>query len=233
MNRRKLKFAAGATAAATIVVGLGAAGAVAASKAFSPSEESKAVIDDAAAQLGVKPAALTNALKQASKNRIDAAVAAGRLTKEQADALKERIDSGNGLPWFGGMGTGPGGGMGHGPGPGFGNLKAAAAYLGVSETELRDQLADKTLAEIAKSKGKSVDGLVQTLVTAAEKTVDEDVASGKLTQEQADNVKAELKNHIEGLVNGEHPDGRDGFHPGFRPDDAFPRGPPGVDGPHA
>ena len=40
---------------------------------FSPSEESKAVIDDAASQLGVEPSELSDALKQALKNRVDEA----------------------------------------------------------------------------------------------------------------------------------------------------------------
>jgi polyhydroxyalkanoate synthesis regulator phasin len=231
-KERKLKFAAGATTVATIVVGLGAAGAVAASKAFSPSEESKAVIDDAAGQLGVEPDALSNALKQAAKNRIDAAVAAGRLSKEQANALKERIDSGDGVPPFGGMGGDPNPGhFGHfGQ---IGNLEAAAAYLGLTEAELREQLADKTLVEVAKDKGKSVDGLVQALVVTAQKAIDEAVADGKLTQEQADDVKAKLRDHIKDLVNGEFRGHGGGFHPGFGPGGISPRGPPGLEGPHA
>jgi polyhydroxyalkanoate synthesis regulator phasin len=225
----KLKFAAGATAIATIVLGLGAAGAVAASKAFSPSDESKAVIDDAAGQLGVEPDALSNALKQALRNRIDAAVEAGRLSKEQANALKERIDSGDGLPLFGGMRGGPNPGhfghFGH-----IGNLEAAAAYLGLTEAELREQLADNTLADIAKSNGKSVDGLVQTLVVTAQKAIDEAVADGKLTQEQADDVKAKLRDHIEDLVNGEFR--HRGFmpHPGLEPGSGSPRAPPSFFG---
>jgi polyhydroxyalkanoate synthesis regulator phasin len=224
-KERKLKFAAGATAVATIVVGLGAAGAVAASKAFSPSEESKAVIEDAAGQLGVEPDALSNALKRAAKNRLDAAVAAGRLTKEQANALKERIDSGDGVPPFGGMGGDPNPGhFGHfGQ---IGNLEAAAAYLGLTGAELREQLADKTLAEIAKAEGKSVNGLVQTLVVTAQKAIDEAVADGKLTQEQADDVKAKLKDHIEDLVNGEFPHGGLMPHPGLEPGSGSPRAPP-------
>jgi len=224
-KERKLKFAAGATAIATIVVGLGAAGAVAASKAFSPSEESKAVIEDAAGQLGVKPAALSDALKQAAKNRIDAAVEAGRLTKEQANALKERIDSGDGVPLFGGMGGDPNPGhFGHfGQ---LGNLEAVAAYLGLTEAELRAQLADKTLADIARTKGKSVEGLVQTLVVTVQKAIDEAVADGKLTQEQADDVKANLRDHIHDLVNGEFR--HHGFipHPGLEPGSGSPRAPP-------
>ena len=224
-KERKLKFAAGATAIATIVVGLGAAGAVAASKVFSPSGERKAVIDDAAGQLGVEPAALSKALNQALKNRLDAAVEAGRLSKGQANALKERIDSGEGVPLFGGTGGDPNrdhfGHFGQ-----IGNLEVAAAYLGLTEAELREQLADKTLAEIAKAEGKSVNGLVQTLVVTAQKAIDEAVADGKLTQEQADDVQAKLKDHIEDLVNGEFP--HRGFmpHPGLEPGSGSPRAPP-------
>src|SRR5262245_53328440 len=92
-RRRKLTFAAGAVGAALLVAGLGAAGAIGASRMFSPSEESKAVIDDAAQQLGVRPQDLSDALKNALKNRIDEAVDAGVLTEVQAQRLKERIDA--------------------------------------------------------------------------------------------------------------------------------------------
>ena len=84
-RRRKLTFAASAAAAALLLAGVAAAGAVAASWVLEPSQESKAVIDDAASQLGVEPSELSDALKQALKNRIDEAVADGRLTDEQAD----------------------------------------------------------------------------------------------------------------------------------------------------
>ena len=91
-RRRWLSFGAGGAAAVVLIVGLGAAGAVAASRILSPNDESKAVIDDAAAQLGVKPQELSDALEQALKNRIDEAVDAGRLTEEQGKRLKDRID---------------------------------------------------------------------------------------------------------------------------------------------
>ena len=116
--RRKILIA---TAAALAVAGGGAA--IAASKSGSPQEESKAVVDDAAKQLGVTPAKLSSALKQALENRVDAAVAAGRLTKEQGDALKQRIEAED-FPMLGGFGMG----FGHrGGGPGihrFGHLDA-------------------------------------------------------------------------------------------------------------
>jgi len=197
-----------------LLVALGAAGAIAATKALSPSEETKAVIDDAASQLGVSPSALSSALKQALKNRVDAAVAAGMLTKEQASVLKQRIDS-DAFPLFG-----PGG-LRHGaPGHDFGHaghgqvFAAAGAYLGLTESELRAQQLDgKTLADVAKAKGKSVSGLVDAMVSAAEKSIDQAVADGKLTNEQAATIKADLREHITNLVNGEL-----GGHFGMRPD---------------
>ena len=41
-------------------------------------------------QLGVEPDELEDAIEQALENRLDEAVKAGRMTQEQADALKER-----------------------------------------------------------------------------------------------------------------------------------------------
>ena len=89
------------TVAVVAVVAVGGAGAaVAATKLGSPQEESRAVVNDAANQLGVTPERLTTALKTALKNRVDASVKAGRITKAEGDALKARIDE-NALPLFG------------------------------------------------------------------------------------------------------------------------------------
>lgn len=196
-----------------LMVGLGAAGAIAANGVLAPEEDSKAIIDDAASQLGVQPEELSGALKQAMKNRIDAAVVAGQLTEEQAKELKQRIDSedfpllgrgSHGRPGF------PGRGLGH-----FGHgvvLAAAASYLGVTEAELREQLDGKTLAEVAKAEGKSVSGLVDAMVTAAEKDIDQAVADGKLTEAQASELKSGLDERMTDLVNGELGRGP-GMHP--------------------
>lgn len=209
MQRRKLV----AVAAATFAVAGGGA-AIAATKDWSPQEESKAVIDDAAKQLGVTPDKLSDALKQALANRVDAAVAAGRLTKEQGDALKARIAQGE-TPLV----VGPGFGRGDHDGRHkiFGDLSTAASYLGLSEAELRTQLASgKTLADVAKAQSKSVDGLVTALTDAAKKKLDDAVAAGRLTQAQADEVAGEFKQRITDLVNGTGPEGRPhGFRGGF------------------
>jgi polyhydroxyalkanoate synthesis regulator phasin len=201
---------------------------------LSPSEERKAVIEDAASQLGVEPAELSTALKQALKNRIDEAVAAGRLSEEQADELKERIDS-NDYPLLFGHG-GPGRFGGHGPfrqNGDFGILSTAASYLGVTEAELRAELENKTLAEIAKDKGKTVKGLVQQLVAVQTKRIDEAVADGRLSDEQAAKLKENLDERIEALVNGELHRRGDGHGPRIWPGSGSPRGPPLFDGPSA
>ena len=208
----KTKIVAGAVAAAAIA---GGGAAVAATQLRSPSEESQAVVNDAAAQLGVQPQALSNALKKALENRVDAAVADGRLTKEQGDALKQRIESGQ-APLFG-LGGGPGG---HDRGGHLGDLDAAASYLGLTEDQLRTQLqSGKTLADVAKAQGKSVDGLIDALVAATKKHLDEAVADGRLTQSQADQILADMKQRITDRVNGKLPQFND--RPGFRPAPEF------------
>jgi hypothetical protein len=188
-----------ATGAAALAVAGGGA-AVAATGFDSPQEESKAVIDDAAEQLGVESSELSDALKQAMENRIDAAVAAGRITEAQGDAMKERLESQE-YPPLGGPG------FEHHGVRGFHHLAAVATYLGLSETELRTQLADgKTLADVAKAEGKTVDGLVSALVADEKKELEAAVSSGRLTQAQADELLADAEQRFTDLVNGELPE---------------------------
>ena len=226
--KKRTKLAAGAGAALAVV---GAGVAVAADR-LTPKAESEAIVNDAAKQLGVDPAKLSAALEQAMKNRIDAAVEDGRLTKEQGEAMKQRITSAA-FPLF----VGPG--FGHGPhrGPGlhFGrDLDAAATFLGLSDAELRIALRNgKTLAQVARDKGKSVDGLVDALVAAASKRLDAAVQDGRLTKAQRDELVAGLKERTTALVNGTRPEGLHFRGHGFRGDHShgfFPGGPPRADG---
>ena len=195
-NRQRKLIAAGVAAVA--VTGGGAA--IAASKFGSPSEESQAVVNDAAKQLGIQPSALSDALKKAFENRVDAAVTAGEITQAQGDAIKSRIESGEFPLFFGGH---PDGFGHHGH---FGGLDAAATYLGVTAADVRTQLeAGKTLAQIAQDKGKSVDGLIQAMVDDAKTHLDAAVTAGRLTQAQEDSILTDLKQHITDLVNGKAP----------------------------
>src|SRR4029078_2742362 len=90
-KRMKRKVAAGAAALLAVAGG----GAAIAATQLSPKQESQTVRTDAAKELGVSPNDLSAALKSALERRIDAAVAAGHLTKDQADELKQRLESGD------------------------------------------------------------------------------------------------------------------------------------------
>jgi polyhydroxyalkanoate synthesis regulator phasin len=193
-------------AAALAVAGGGAA--VAATQLGSPREESQAILNDAARQLGIEPSKLSDALKQALKNRVDAAVAAGRLTKEQGEAFKTRIDADEYPFLFGGPG-----GFGH---PGhfghfahfahFGDVSVAASYLEVTADQLHTDLrAGKTLAQIAKDKGKPVDGLIKVLVDKAKERLDAAVKAGRLTEDQKQSILADLEQKVTDFVNGIRP----------------------------
>jgi hypothetical protein len=206
---RKHKIMIGASA---LLAAAGGGAAVAASQSGGPAEENQAILDDAAKQLGVSPAKLSDALKKALSDRVEAAVAAGRITKAEGDALKQRINSSD-FPLFGGFR----GGFGHFGF--FGRLAAAADYLGLTEAQLRAQLdRGKTLAQVAEAQGKAVDGLVDALVAAAKQRLDAAVAAGRLTQAQASEMLSGLRERISNLVNARLPvPAHFGFrHFGFR-----------------
>jgi polyhydroxyalkanoate synthesis regulator phasin len=218
MTRRHKLVAGGAALFAVVVAG----GAIAATQALSPRQERQAIINDAAGQLGVEPSELSAALKQALKNRVDAAVRDGRLTQAQARRLKERIDA-NALPLFG-LGPGPGFRHHRGPGPFHANFEAAAEYLGMTRQQLHNALRDgKSLAQVARDRSKSVDGLIDALVDEAEKKLDQAVEDGNLTEAEKDEMVAGLRERITDLVNGRFPPR---FHRGPRKTEFFRDRPP-------
>lgn len=214
MKALKLKIAGGTAALAAVIGG----GAAVAANQLSPTEESDAIVQDAAKQLGVSADKLDAALKQALENRVDAAVKAGTLTAAQGAELKQRIEAGE-MPL---IGIGPGRGLHHGH-HGFVDFAAAAKYLGVTEAKLRASLeAGDTLAEIAKANGKTAAGLEDALVAAAKADLDKKVAAGRLTSAQRASILADLESRIDDVVNGEFAFGFRGGHGGPPPGDVDP-----------
>ncbi len=196
-------------AAVAIVVIAGAGGAFAASKLDSPSARSQAIINDAAGQLNIDPAKLSDALKKAIDNQIDASVKDGKLTAEQGAALKKRVDSGE-TPLLGGLGLrGLGLPFGGRQGFNFGHrlfgasLDAAASYLGLTSDQLRTELqSGKTLAQVATAHNKTADGLVTALLADGKKHLDAAVSDGKLTAAQEQTILDKLKTTLTAVVNG-------------------------------
>lgn len=97
------------------------------------------------------------------------------------------------------------------------DMAAAATYLGVTEADLRTKLqAGQTLAQIAgATAGKSRDGLIQALVAAETAEIDQAVKDGKITADQATQIKANLTTRITQFVDNARPMGP-GFGPGPR-----------------
>lgn len=103
---------------------------------------------------------------------------------------------------------GPGGmGFGYGMVAGQQVMKATAAYLGLSQSQLLSQLqSGKSLAEVATAQGKSVSGLKNAILTAATSQIN---ASTRLSAAQKAERISELKSHLDTIVNATHPDGLD------------------------
>jgi hypothetical protein len=197
-----------AISAAALAVAGGGGAAIAAQGSDSPGQS---FLDSVAKHLGISSEKLEDATRAAAIDQVDAALAEGRITQAQADELKQRIESGEVLPFFGRPFFGPPFGPfgregGPPPFPLFGErLSAAADYLGLTESELRAKLNDgQTLAEIAEAQGKSVDGLKQMIVAAAQARLDDLVDQGELTRAQADAMLERLKANIDDLVENGH-----------------------------
>src|SRR4051794_20226602 len=217
----KRKLAVGAAGLAVLAGGGGAyaAGSTspspsAAAKPADRAAEQKAFLDDVAKRLNVTRDQLDAAIKGAAEARIDAAVAAGKLTKEQGEEAKQRIADGNGpLLGLGGGPRGGGPGFGHGgPGHVFGGLglDAAASYLGLSEDALRTQLqSGKSLADVAKAQNKDVAGLKAAMKAAVTKQLDQAVTDKKLTADQKTKILAEIDDRLDDVINGKAPKGPD------------------------
>lgn len=116
--------------------------------------------------------------------------------------------------------------------PGADLLETAADYLGMDVAELRRALAGgKSPADLAKDKGKSVEGLTDALRAAVRKDADKAVEDGALTRKQADDLVERFGKAIDELVDGGlkrgfgfrfHGGDRDGdfeFHPRVGPGD--------------
>lgn len=203
-SRRKRTVAIGAA------VALAVAGGGVAYAATTNSDPRDALLSDAAQRLNVTPGELRSALEGAFGDQLDQAVKDGKLTQQQADAIKQQIAR-YGLPLGGPMGPdGHGFGFGlrvaGGPGPFGAGLDAAASYLGLTRAELGRQLrSGRSLAEVARAQGKSVGGLEQALLDAASTQLDRAVSDGKLTSDQRDRILSELREHVDELVNGSAP----------------------------
>jgi hypothetical protein len=186
-----------AVAVAALAVAGGGGAAIAASQGSSASPE--AFFDSLAEHLGISTEELEDAAKAAATDQVDAALEEGRITEQEAERLKERIQQGDapflfGPPLFGGPHH-------HGGGILISKLEAAAEYLGLTNVQLRERLEEgQSLADIARAEDKSVDGLKQALVDDAKQRLDAAVEDGDLTLERANEMLERLRGRIDDFV---------------------------------
>lgn len=89
-------------------------------------------------------------------------------------------------------------------GPGLAAFSAAAEVIGIEPEELREAMAEgATLAEVAEANGVDTQDLIDGLVAALEKKLDELVAEGRLTEEQAAEILANAPERLGKLVTAE------------------------------
>ncbi len=215
------------------VLAFAAAGGGAYAATQSSSNPRQAFLNDVAKRLHVSPQRLDGAVKAALLDRLNAAVKDGRLTQAQANAIKQRMRKTGSLPlpFIGQPGFGDPRvqrgpfGLGVQSGPG-GPLASAASYLGLSQTQLFSNLrAGHSLAQIAKSKGKSVAGLERAMTAAIKSKLERAVAAKRLTKSQEQQLLSRLTSGLRDFITGT----------GLPPMPAGPpplAGPPGSPWPH-
>lgn len=156
-------------------------------------EGGNGLLDRVAAKLGVEPDALRGAVKDARLERVDQALADGRITEEQAAKARERIEQGKRAR------------------PAAHQrilrrvrqaiVESSATALGMTPEELRAELkAGSSLADVAESRDVSIDDVKAQIVRDAETKLDQLVADGRLDQERADAALAKLTERLDTIV---------------------------------
>jgi hypothetical protein len=138
--------------------------------------------------LGISVEEYDETVTAAQTQVLDEAVSEGVLTEEQADRMRQHLDS-DGF-------DGPG--IGHGPSKTSLLMTVAAEKLGMTEAELRTELQNgKSIADLAEEKNLDTQVISDTYLEQLQADLDAQVADGSLTQEEAD---AKLADKTEALA---------------------------------
>jgi hypothetical protein len=143
----------------------------------------------------------------------------GTITQAQADKVIAALGAAHPMGGRDGgpMGGGPMGRGHRGPGGLIGQgLDTVAETLGITTDEVRTALqSGQSLADLAVSKGKTAQDVIDAVVAEATTKINDKVTAGDMTQAQADQLIAGLTTGITAFVNGTPPVGMPGSGPGF------------------
>jgi len=157
-----------------------------------------ALLERVAAHLGVEVTELQQAITDAQLEMVDEALANGRITEEQADTARERINNGEGL---------------RGPRERHrqhdrrakiraGIIEESAAAIGITPAELRESLrAGHSIADAAEANGVPLDDVKAAIIDAAKTKLDAAVANSRIDQTRADELLAMLESRLDDLLN--------------------------------
>ncbi len=167
-----------------------------------------------AQEQGLSADELTALMEQARNAAIDAALADGVITQEQADLMRNR-PVGPGPKGFGAKGAGP--------------LQpymeeAVASAFGLTTDELQAMKAEgQTLWDYAAEQGLTVADFQSKMESARNAAIDAALADGAISQEQADRLRNAPAGHGfgPGACDGSGRHGRPGGRPGFGPGEGF------------
>jgi polyhydroxyalkanoate synthesis regulator phasin len=140
------------------------------------------------------------------RSAIQGLVDDGTITAGQADAVAGTLASQ--MPFKGHR-------FGH-----FKGLDVVADTIGIEVEALAAELrAGSSIADVADANGVEPQAVIDALVAAGKERIDQAVADGRVSEEQAEVFRNGLTERVEALVNGESPNGRGfgrhGFgHPG-------------------
>jgi polyhydroxyalkanoate synthesis regulator phasin len=149
-------------------------------------------VDKLAGILGLTPAKTQDVLKQAQLQTVDQMLKDGQITQSQADAMKARINAGQGLGPVGGFGLRRGGFKATGTvmrDLTTAQLNAAASALHMSTADLQSALRSGKSLSALETQQKVTDSAVKTAMkNAAKGVLDKAVKAGTITQAQADAI---------------------------------------------
>jgi hypothetical protein len=194
MRKRTLVATLGAAGALTLA-GIGVAIADPTTTP-SPSPSTAAPDEDTGAGIDV------DSRRQAIEEALQGLVEDGTLTEEQVDRVADELDdSPGGGHWWGWGHHGHHGWDGSAADFDRG-WEAAAQALGMTTQELEDALSEDgtSLADIAEQRGVPSQTVVDALVAAAEERIAARLAEGSLSQEQADELRAEVPDWVAAAI---------------------------------
>src|ERR1700682_5400817 len=180
---------------AGVIIGVAAVEAAPSPSATASKNYAQVFVDKLAGILHLTPAQTQDALKQAQLQTVDQMLADGKITKTQADAMKARINAGQGLGAVGGFGRREG----------FkadrtlmkdlttAELNAAASALHMSTADFQSALrSGKSLSDLETQQKVSDSAVKAAMKSAAKGVLDKAVKAGTITQAQADSILSKV-----------------------------------------